>query len=547
MKSASDLLFRKQWNKNITEPKEVAFVQGEISRRQEELSALEARLLAEREQLKSYETTAKALATKIDYAGRRLASHERYLADLLDLKKHLDQEGGTLDETKTVSDEIVRHQEEIMILAPKLKQMIQELHAQRIVYNASKTYSKALESQRKPLLDLLGGLKLAFNPIHIVPAEIWAGIFRYCLEEDVRGYLEASGRPNIRHTPVTLAQVCSFWREVVHTEKDLWRYFIYSPRRISDSAQVELWKHFCSFKCGSPTLITSLYGAASYAANTNPAVLVPSPTSAHVLTRGYYLLIPKTLPFNQAKSLTIEIDVSPTLKFMNGVGSAFPNATSRTIICSTHLPQLATSLCGRQATSLKMDLLTFDSFGINYYGYMQSLEELHIRHNGVNFLAQLGTAEGKKLRVLGITPPDNVWIETLRFPLLRQLVIYGPKTQTVATPQLLKLSQHPDFPRVRELGVLNWPMYTPPDAPSWSIMPLILAIADQLRLVETIRCANSFIEGECLVTLVKRLTDTTTNQSPSNLKMVVIDCCSGITRRDCELIAASVEKLVVYV
>jgi hypothetical protein len=78
-------------------------------------------------------------------------------------------------------------------------------------------------------------------------------------------------------------------------------------------------------------------------------------------------------------------------------------------------------------------------------------------------------------------------------------------------------------------------------------MPLILAIADQLRLLETIRCADSFIEGECLVTLVKRLTDTTTNQSPSKLKKVIVDCCSGITRRDCELIAASVEKRIVYV
>jgi hypothetical protein len=156
-------------------------------------------------------------------------------------------------------------------------------------------------------------------------------------------------------------------------------------------------------------------------------------------------------------------------------------------------------------------------------------------------------AKMNKLNVLGITPPDNVWIEALRFPLLRQFVLYGPKTRTLVSPQLTELSKHLDFTLITELGLLNWPMYTPPKEPSWSIMPLILTIVDKLRLVETIRCADSFIEGECLVTLVKLLTDTMTNQSPSKLKMVIVDCCSGITRHDCELVVASVEKLVVYV
>jgi hypothetical protein len=217
------------------------------------------------------------------------------------------------------------------------------------------------------------------------------------------------------------------------------------------------------------------------------------------------------------------------------------------IICSAHLPQLNAAVYQRHIPSLKMDLTIFDPFWIHHYGQLNATEELHILHNGINHLRPLPGYQYTKLCVLGITPPDTVWMETVGFPLLRQLVLYGPKTRTLVSPQLIRLSQHSAFPQIRELGLLNWPRYTPPDAPSWSIMPLILAIADQLRLVETIRCADSFIEGECLVALVGRLMDTTTNQSPSKLKVVIVDCCSGITRRDCELIVASVEKLIVLV
>jgi len=528
----------------ITEPKEVAFVQEEISRREEELSALEARFLAERKRLNSYEMTAKALSGKINYAMRQLAAQEGYIADLLDLKKHLDQAGETLDETETVSDEIVHHQEEIITLAPKIKQMIQELHAKKLIHNASKIYLEALESHRKPLVDLLGRLKLAFSPIHTVPAEIWANIFRLRLEDDVRCYLKAPSVANIRQTPLRLAQVCSFWREVVHTEKALWRYLMYSLRRISDPAQVEIWKHFVSFNSGSPTLLASLDEVAPSA---NPLVLTPSPTSVRVVSRDSNRPIPGTLPFNQANSLTVEMDLSPTLEFMNGVSSAFPKVTSLTIICSAHLRLLFANLYTVPVASLKMDLTTFNSFGINQFAHVDFVEELHILHNGVNRLAPHAPDSYKKLNVLGITPPEDVWMGSLRFPLLRQLVLYGPKTQTLTSPQLINLSQHPDFHRIRELGLLNWPMYTPRNGLSWSIIPLILAVADHLHLVETIRCVDSFIKGECLVTLVKRLTDTTANQSPSNLKTVIIDCCTGITRRDCELIAASVEKFIVYV
>ncbi|KIM21898.1 hypothetical protein M408DRAFT_333207 [Serendipita vermifera MAFF 305830] len=78
-------------------------------------------------------------------------------------------------------------------------------------------------------------------------------------------------------------------------------------------------------------------------------------------------------------------------------------------------------------------------------------------------------------------------------------------------------------------------------------MPLILAISDKLRSVKVIRCVDSHIDGESLISLVSQLQKTGNNQINSKLSTVVIDCCTGITRVQCEQLAGLVEKLVIHV
>jgi chromosome segregation ATPase len=161
----------------ITTPKEVAFVQAEISLREEELSTLEGRLIADKKRLEAQEMTVKALIIKIDYDKRRLVAQERYLTELLDLKQQLDTVEVALEAVEPLPDQVAHHKQEIAVLGPKIQAMIQELHAKRLVYNVSKTYLETLESHKKCLLDMLRGLKMAFSPSRVVPAEVLATIF----------------------------------------------------------------------------------------------------------------------------------------------------------------------------------------------------------------------------------------------------------------------------------------------------------------------------------------------------------------------------------
>jgi len=78
-------------------------------------------------------------------------------------------------------------------------------------------------------------------------------------------------------------------------------------------------------------------------------------------------------------------------------------------------------------------------------------------------------------------------------------------------------------------------------------MPLVLNVADQLRGIETVRCVNSFIEGDRLVTLIKELKGNIEGQEPPRIRGVVINSCSGITQNDCDAMATCLEKLVIYI
>jgi hypothetical protein len=521
--------------------------------REEELSALEARLLTDRIHLTSDETIVKALVLKIDYAKRRLAAQERYLTDLLELMEQWHLVDGSHEQVELVPDEIICQQQEIAILASKIDEMMEELHAKRMVCNISRIHLAGLETHRQRLLDALKGLKAAFAPVHAVPAEVWIIIFRHRIEGDVESHRESFGADSICNTPLILAHVSSYWRKVVTSEKSLWRYFIYSAQNGDGDFQAERWKQISSFNHSSLTLVTSL-NEKIHAKIANVDGL--SPSSMHLLVKYPDKSRISTIPpFGSLESLTVEMAPS-SFHFINSVYKHYPAFTSLTIICPKPFCRPSMQLYGpirptQSLKFLKMDLTAFTDISVEEYGPVGNLEQLHVLQDGISYLKRSYAAKPTylKLQILGLTPPDTdgPWIKDISLPSLKQLILYGPKSLTVGQPSLLGLAQHNDFHRIKELEFRNWPMYNPKGTPQWSIVPLILSIADHLRLVEIIRCVDSFIEGESLVTLVNLLINRNGNQTPSSLNKVIVDCCTGITRSDCEQIAEVLEKLVVQV
>jgi hypothetical protein len=64
--------------------------------------------------------------------------------------------------------------------------------------------------------------------------------------------------------------------------------------------------------------------------------------------------------------------------------------------------------------------------------------------------------------------------------------------------------------------------------------------------IESLGCVDSVINGSELVKFVSGLKDTT-KATTSKLEHIVIDCCTGITRDQCDAVTALVGKMEVYV
>jgi hypothetical protein len=546
---------------------QVALINEEITLYQKELISLQQGIEAQKRKINATAASLKTLNLKYDHAKRLheahrrdLSAHERDLADLEELKRRLDEDASTEEEEAVdflpaIPNQTAQRKAEISFISKNLKEMQEDAQAKYCVQRLSEQHLAAMEHYHNGILNTLSGLKGAFSPIRKVPAECWATIFRYRVEEDFEEYVKKPGNMSIQSTTIVLSHVCYFWRRVVHAERDLWKYFICGPDHAKMAPQIERWKHYTSFEPRSFVFVTNLYARSRSPVSNDgiemARVAMSSTThSLHVISGISQVasISTNSLPFNGQLSVTVQVDEPVTPDFIDSLSTCFPAVTNMTFRFKSRLLELNPSIHSKRPflERLVMDLKDFEPFWVDCYFHERNLRELHVIHNGESALPERAR-RFLLLEVLGITPPDTEWLRIDRFPVLKHLVLHGPKNRAIISPSLVRLSQHASFHRIKNLEMQNWPLYKPTGTPPWSIMPLVLAIAEKLRHVEIIRCVNSFIEGECLVSLVKLLKDTNASQSPSRLNKVILDHCSGITRRDCEAIASSVEKLVVYV
>jgi hypothetical protein len=127
------------------------------------------------------------------------------------------------------------------------------------------------------------------------------------------------------------------------------------------------------------------------------------------------------------------------------------------------------------------------------------------------------------------------------------VVLYGPKLLTIAPISLMQLANSPVFRKVRDFELRSWSVFKPSGGEEWGVMLLLNEIVEKIRSIVTLKCVDSYIDGSRLVGLVATLKDTIANAEGSTLGTIVIDTCSGITRDDCEVVAAMMDKMEVYV
>jgi hypothetical protein len=227
---------------------------------------------------------------------------------------------------------------------------------------------------------------------------------------------------------------------------------------------------------------------------------------------------------------------------------AFAGYTSLEIIFEGEVdPPVPTPLNTQtQVTCLKLDLNTAISFDMGAY-LIQSLQELHIKHRGSTTLLSPATPiRLPNLKVLGLTPTDTGFAQLIELPTLQTVILYGLKHVGDSFPSLAQFADIPSVQTIIKLELRDWVPPEDPPMPMWSIVTSLGEIIQKIRSVESLKCIDSFIQGARLVELITTL-KRPPNMVSSKLEHIVIDCCTGITRDQCDAIGQMVEKLEVCV
>ncbi|KIM28719.1 hypothetical protein M408DRAFT_131809 [Serendipita vermifera MAFF 305830] len=571
-------------------PKQIAIVSENIASRQEELRFADNVIL--KEQTKSADNAAAIAHLEPAIARAKLAieSQKQALNELKNIKTTLNKSNSaanpnwadessarelckttmTLLESqitaglKRIDEHISLMEENIPLLATALQEVEVEVYHHRLNQDATTQHITSLVNQKKVVEENIKLLRGALNPVKNTPAEIWAKIFAIRTNEDMELYFSNPSNQLISSTALNLSQVCRFWRHIILSEKHLWQNMAIYPDSQWLPSKIELLKHNRSLNPGAPTFVYDMTRAVTwnqsydpYRGNYHRSVSIGASEisifdnySLRLLTHGYDNGAQPlaTVSFRQPKSLILQIISNIQQGYLATLLGPLSNITSLEVIAkgtyTSTPPQFSTTQ--PSLAYLRLNLTTFQPFDIA--GYLSpSLQELHIHHNGVNALSfSAASLQLPKLKVLGITPPDMTFTNSLRLPKLARIVLYGPKTLTIARVSLNQFANSEHFKRMRELELRDWKIFKRGSDDEWSVMNTFEEIVAQMRSISTLHLVDSHIDGTRLFDIIDTLKDTTQAED-SLMSEVVVDCCSGITRDECEAIANMVGKVEVCV
>ncbi|KIM28718.1 hypothetical protein M408DRAFT_329180 [Serendipita vermifera MAFF 305830] len=464
-----------------------------------------------------------------------------------------------------IDEQISLIEETAPLLCNTLRELEIDIYHHRLHQEAATQYVVGLIDQKQAIEENIKLLRSALNPVKNTPAEIWAKIFAIRTSEDMENFFINPSHQLIPSTALKLSQICRFWRDIILSERLLWQNMAIYPDCQWLSSKIELLKHNRSLNPGIPTLVYDMTRAVAWNRHYRGTYrsCVPIGTgeismfdkySLRLLTygnnNGAQLL--STVSFRQPKSVILHILTDTQQRYLVNLLTPLSDITSLEVIAkgtyTSTPPQF--SMTQRSLAYLRLNLTTFQPFDVaSYLG--PSLQELHIHHNGVNALSfSAASLQLPKLKVLGITPPDTGFTNSLRLPKLARIVLYGPKITTVNRVTLIASltqfvgSEH--FKRVRELELRDWKVFKPIGGDEWSVMSIFEEFVEEMHLISTLHLVDSYVDGTRLFDIIDTLMDTIQTEV-SMLNKVVVNFCSGITQEECEMISNIVAKVEVCV
>ncbi|KAG8848322.1 hypothetical protein FRB91_010934 [Serendipita sp. 411] len=426
-------------------------------------------------------------------------------------------------------------------------------------------HRKSLDRSRRALKAGQRELDIAKQTFSKVPVEVWIDIFRWRAQGDLdEFYTKHSTRP-FQPTAMVLSAVCRLWRNIIAEEPDLWRHIAMHPCASWSSNKLELLKFSLDKATRQKSLAVNISqsliwgNAGNYHYNQTSC---PSLVDSNIVSGSYDITIVTSvddsftmarvnqLPFSHPSKLTLVnrpghrhgnfFSHIPSFRSVRSLEVVDPDPYSLdSLQLSTRFPTL---------TKLFLEANVFSSTFNPSLLFPSTLQELRVRHSGQgHFPAMQSDVSLPYLAILEITPPTTSIFQTVKVRSLQQLILCGPKRTATVAP-----NSPPNESKLRLGSVVHL------EFRSWLDPTLIAGVTacdavnilrswgTQMPLVRRLKFVDCYVDGKELLDVLKSWRNGDGPKGPVPWE-ITLDCCTGITRSQCEDLWEMVEKFNTFV
>ncbi|KAG8799696.1 hypothetical protein FRC16_004566 [Serendipita sp. 398] len=424
---------------------------------------------------------------------------------------------------------------------------------------------KSLDNSRDASKGLQAVLYTAKKIFWKIPMEVWVDIFRWRTQGELDEFISCHTARPFQPPATLISRVCHLWRDIVTQEPDLWCYIAMHPCGSWSNNKLELLKYSLDMAKRRRVLISDLCQPLVWTGPFyhNGTKISPSPVDASMISGNYEITVvtsddhyPVTskitaLPFKNPDKLTLVNRPGRRRGHLFNYIASFTNLRSLSIVDPTPHSLDNLQLVGNRFPNLIHLSLEVETLSHTFNPHLllpSTLQTLRILHSGQGLFPALQTSVFlPQLTTLEITPPLTSLFQSVNVVSLQHLTLYGPKgTATIAPtppPNGSRLRLGTVF-QLEFRGWLNSTLVTRVTA--CSAVNTLRDWGAQMPRVKRLKFVDSHVDGAGLLELLKSWRSSTENSTWRGTE-ITIDCCTGLTRSDCESLKEFVEKVKVFV
>ncbi|KAG8833416.1 hypothetical protein FRC18_003664 [Serendipita sp. 400] len=449
----------------------------------------------------------------------------------------------------------------------EITQMTRKVEVELLSWRFSRDiHLKSLESSRDASKGLQVVLYTARKIFWKIPMEVWVNIFQWRTQGELDEFISSPTARPFQPPAALISRVCRLWRDIVSQEPDLWCYIAMHPCTAWSNNKVELLKSSLDMAKRRKVFISDLCQPLVWTeqGHYNGTHMYPSPVSTSMISGSYEIMVVTSndnsptmsritmLPFENPDKLTlINRPGGRYGHFLTYIGS-FTNVRSLAIVDPT--PR---SLDTLQLIEARFPNLIHLSLEAEYFPYTfqphlllpLTLKTLRILHNGQGLFPAVQTnTRLPQLTTLEVTPPLTSLFQAVNVRSLQQLTLYGPKGTATIAPIPPPNGSQLRLETVVQLEFRSWLnpiLFT--GLTACGAVTTLRGWGTQMPRVKRLKFVDSHVDGNGLLELFKSWRSNVESPIWPELSEITIDCCTGLTRSDCESLEEFVEKVNVFV